>query len=450
MTRDGGLGDEDSTTGDGAAGDAGLHVRDVVAGYARRDVLTGVSIDVEPGEVVGLIGPNGSGKSTLVRVASRGLPPVRGSVSLHGVDPYAVAARTAARLAAVVPQELAPAFSFSVLEVVMMGRSPYLSAWRSGGADDWAAARGAMATANVQHLADRPLEELSGGERQRAVIAQALAQAAPVLLLDEPTTHLDLRHVLDAMRVMRDLAKDQGAAVLAVFHDLNLAGAFCDRIYAMADGRIVASGVPADVVTRELLLEVYGVEADVTIAPVTGRPSVALAPLAHQAATPAPRSRRVHVIGGAGRGADAIRALVERGFEVTVGVLHAGDTDEVVADRLDLLRVTVPAFAVVDQRSEGDCIALARAASAVLVCDPPFGPGNVANLRVALAASRAGVPVHLVRGAPIGDRDFTDGEATPLWDELSANAMVGDSVEAAVEAVVRSSVEAQTPSDRRG
>src|SRR5205823_267188 len=161
--------------------------RDVVAGYTGRDVLRGVSVGVEPGEVVGLIGPNGSGKTTLVRVASRGLRPSNGTVRLHGIDPYAVPARAAARPAAVDPQELAPAFSYTVLEVVMMGRSPHLSAWRSGGPQDWAIAREAMATANVQHLADRAVEELSGGERQRAVIAQALAQAAPILLLDEPT-----------------------------------------------------------------------------------------------------------------------------------------------------------------------------------------------------------------------------------------------------------------------
>jgi iron complex transport system ATP-binding protein len=426
--------DEAPLEAERSSAEAGLHVRDVVAGYPGRDVLHGVTVKVRPGEVVGLIGPNGSGKSTLVRVASRGLRPARGSVAVHGVDPYAVPARSAARLAAVVPQELAPAFSFSVLEVVMMGRSPYLSAWRSGGAEDWAAARQAMATANVQHLADRPLDELSGGERQRAVIAQALAQSAPVLLLDEPTTHLDLRHVLDAMRVMRELAAVRGAAVLAVFHDLSLAGAFCDRIYAMADGRIVAGGAPAEVVTPALLREVYGVEADVTIAPATGRPSVALAP---PSSAPGQRLRRVHVIGGAGRGAEAIRALVERGFEVTVGVLHAGDSDEAVAARLDLERVSVPAFAVVDPRSEDDCLALARGASAVLLCDPPFGPGNLANLRVASAAAVEGVPVHVLEETPIGERDFTGGEATRLWGELASRAVRSESIKAAIEAVSR-------------
>src|SRR5262249_26479411 len=143
------------------------------------------------------------------------------SVRLRGVDPYATPARKAARLAAVVPQELAPAFTFTVLEVVMMGRTPYLASWGGGDAGDWAAVREAMASANVQHLADRPIEELSGGERQRVVFAQALAQSAPILLLDEPTTHLDPRHMLEAMTLVRRLANERRAAVLGVFHDLN-------------------------------------------------------------------------------------------------------------------------------------------------------------------------------------------------------------------------------------
>ena len=361
---------------------------------------------------------------------------------LHGVDPYAVAARTAARLAAVVPQELAPAFSFTVLEVVMMGRSPHISAWRSGGPGDWAAAREAMTTASVQHLADRPIEELSGGERQRAVIAQALAQAAPILLLDEPTTHLDLRHVLDAMLVMRTLAADTGAAVLAVFHDLNLAGAFCDRIYALAGGRVVAAGRPAEVILPSLLRDVYGVEADVTLAPATGRPSVALTPARDRRA---PRLRRVHVIGGAGRGAAAARELVERGFEVTIGVLHATDTDEVVAERLNLLRVTVPVFVPIDPASAAECRAMAVGAAAVLVCDPPFGPGNVENLSIALAAADAGVPMYVVEASPIEDRDFTGGLAARLWRQLTSRGRVGRSAEEVVEALTRDAGQGPAP-----
>src|SRR5439155_5607113 len=145
-----------------------------------------------------------------------------------------------ARLVAVVPQDVVPAFSFSVLEMVLMGRSPYRTGLRTGSPQDWSIAREAMEATGVQHLADRPVEELSGGERRRVVLAQALAQDAPVLVLDEPTTHLDVRHVLDLLGIVRHLAGSRGRAVLGVFHDLNLAAATCDRLVALHRGRVVA------------------------------------------------------------------------------------------------------------------------------------------------------------------------------------------------------------------
>jgi iron complex transport system ATP-binding protein len=401
----------------------GLVLSGVTAGYGAGPVVDAASLHAPPGEVTGLIGPNGSGKTTLIRVSSRGLAPVEGTVRLNGTDPYAVSARAAARLVAVVPQEVAPAFSYTVLEMALMGRSPYMGALRGGGAEDWAKARWAMAAANVQHLADRPIDELSGGERQSVILAQALAQDAPVLLLDEPTTHLDLRHVVETLSLVRGLARSGRKAVLAIFHDLNLASAYCDRIYAMASGRVVSSGPPGAVLTRGLLADVFGVEAEVTLSGATGRPAVVLPPPMGLAPT---ASGRAHVIGGAGRGASVIRSLVERGFEVTVGVLHAGDTDAGVAERLNLIRVTVPAFSPIDARSASDCAELIAGARLLVVCDAPFGPGNVDNLRLALAAASQGIRTFLIEQVPIEERDFTGGEAKRLWFLLRDRAeMVG-------------------------
>jgi iron complex transport system ATP-binding protein len=253
-----------------------LQLDHVTAGYGRREALRDVTVEVAAGEVVGLIGPNGSGKTTLLRVASRALKPSSGGVRVAGRDPYGLRPREAARLVAVVPQELAAAFPFTVRETVLLGRAPYLSPWGGGSEEDWAQARRAMEVADVAHLADRPLDELSGGERQRAVIAQALAQDAPVVLMDEPTTHLDLRHIVEALQLVAAMARDQSKAVLVVFHDLNLAAAVCDRVYALAGGRVVVAGAPGKVLTRQFLAEVYGIEAEVYPHAVTGRPTVVL------------------------------------------------------------------------------------------------------------------------------------------------------------------------------
>jgi iron complex transport system ATP-binding protein len=409
----------------------------VTAGYGERAALREVSITVNAGEVVGLVGPNGSGKTTLVRVASRALEPWSGTVHVGGRDPFAMRSREAARLVAVVPQDLVPAFPFSVLEMVLMGRSPYRSSIGRGSAGDWARARDAMEAANVQHLADRSIDELSGGERQRVVLAQALAQDAPVLLLDEPTTHLDVRHVLDLLGMVRGLASRDGKAVLAIFHELNVAAATSDRMVALSEGRVVAEGAPEDVVTPDLLRSVYGVEAAVHPDPLTGRPAVALGP---PPTAPSLRGGHatIHVVGGAGRAAPLVRSLAERGFDVTVGVLHATDTDAVLAERLNLLRVTVPPFSEIDDEAANACLDLMLRASAVVVCDAPYGPGNLPNLRLALAAVDRGWPVVLLDQVPMAERDFTGGVATRLWEELRARADVQagyDGVLAAVGAL---------------
>ncbi len=254
----------------------GVVFEGVTAAYGARTALRHASFVVKPGEVVGLVGPNGSGKTTAVRVASRSLRPSSGRVLVAGEDPYLLSARSAARLSAVVPQEVATTFEFTAREVVLMGRTPYLSTFGGGDVEDHRLVRDAMRTAGVENLAARPLGELSGGEKQRVILAQALAQDAPVLLFDEPTTHLDLRHMVDILGKVRTLA-GAGRAVLSVFHDLNMASSSCDRLVVLDGGSVVAQGSPGEVITASLLLEVYGVEADVQPHAATGRPTVNVA-----------------------------------------------------------------------------------------------------------------------------------------------------------------------------
>jgi iron complex transport system ATP-binding protein len=419
-----------------SSADPALSLIDIHAGYASIEALRGVDLSVRSGEVVGLVGPNGCGKTTLVRVASRTLRPSAGGVRITGLDPYALSGREAARLVAVVPQDVIPAFPFSVLEFVLMGRTPYISRWGAGADEDWAKTREALAAVGVQHLAERSMAELSGGERRRVVLAQALAQDAPVLLLDEPTTHLDIRHVVEVHRLVRELADARNTAVLAVLHDLTLAAAVCDRLVVMADGRVVAVGAPQDVITRELLRSVYGVTADVDVSPATGRPIVVVA--SPETAAPA-IDVRVLVVGGAGRGAPLFRMLAERGAHVAAGVMHGMDTDEDVAARLDLERVSVPPFSVIDDAAASAWRELAETADLIIMCDAPVGPGNVRNLELTLEAARAGRPIVLVDGAPMADRDFTDGRATELWDELRSIARTVPDNEAAVAVALTTS-----------
>jgi iron complex transport system ATP-binding protein len=242
--------------------------------YGARPVLTDVSLTVAPGELVGVIGPNGGGKTTLVRLLSGVLAPRAGSVRLGGRPLAAHRRRELARRLAVVPQDPTVEFPFTALEVVLMGRAAHLPALGFPGERDLALARAAMSQLDVGGVEDRPLDRLSGGERQSVLLARALAQEPQALLLDEPTTHLDLRHQAGIYDVVQDLRRERGTAVLSVLHDLNLAALYCDRLILLAGGRVAAQGTPREVLAADRLAAAYGAPVQVAANPVTGGPIV--------------------------------------------------------------------------------------------------------------------------------------------------------------------------------
>jgi iron complex transport system ATP-binding protein len=237
--------------------------------------LRDASLSLKGGEVVGLVGPNGSGKTTLIRVVTGVVRPMAGDVTIGGRDIRHMRQVELARQIAVVPQEPALPPAFTALACVLMGRTPHLRLLQNEGASDLEAARRAMIATDTWEFADRLLGELSGGERQRVVVARALAQETPILLLDEPTAHLDLGHQASVLDLMRRFARDEGKAVLAVVHDLTLAARYCDRLVMFRNGSVVAMATPTEVLTAARLRDVYGVKVDVFPHPVTGRPVVA-------------------------------------------------------------------------------------------------------------------------------------------------------------------------------
>jgi iron complex transport system ATP-binding protein len=239
-----------------------LEARGLAAGYGGRAVVHDVSLQVAPGELVGLLGRNGAGKTTLLRVLAGLRRPLAGTVHLQGDDLHALARRTAAQRVAVVTQEREAILPFRVGEVVLMGRVSRLPALGFDGPADRAAAERAMATAGVAELADRYPDQLSGGEWQRVRVARALAQEPALLLLDEPTAHLDLHHRWRLYDVLARLRAERGCGVLVVSHDLHPLLDRADRVVLLSDGQVAASGPPATVATPERLAAAFDVPLD--------------------------------------------------------------------------------------------------------------------------------------------------------------------------------------------
>ncbi|CAL9356091.1 Hemin import ATP-binding protein HmuV [Streptomyces sp. enrichment culture] len=233
-----------------------------------------VSLTARPSEVIGLVGPNGSGKSSLLRAVYRVLRPTAGRVGVDGTDAWSLPVRQLARTVAAVVQESGADFDLTVREVVAMGRTPHKRLLDGDTLEDADLIESALAAVDATELAHHSFDRLSGGERQRVLIARALAQQPSLLVLDEPTNHLDIRHQLDVLDTVRRLP----ATVLVALHDLNLAAYYCDRLYVLCDGKVTASGTPAEVLTPQLLADVYGVTSEVTVHPRTGAPQVTFLP----------------------------------------------------------------------------------------------------------------------------------------------------------------------------
>lgn len=251
-----------------------LELHDVVAGYGPVPTLDGLTLAVDAGTVVALVGRNGAGKTTLLRAAAGLLRPRRGRVTVDGHDLATLSVRAAARLVSGVPQDDAVEAPFRVREVVALGRLAHVSPWRAAGAADHAAVADALAATDLASLADRRVDALSGGERRRVAVARCLAQGAPLLLLDEPTAHLDLGQEARLLDVVRRLARERGRAVVAALHDVNLAATFADRVLLVEAGRVVADGAPADVLTAPRLSALFGLALRVVADPERGVPIV--------------------------------------------------------------------------------------------------------------------------------------------------------------------------------
>jgi iron complex transport system ATP-binding protein len=242
--------------------------------YPGRIVVDELDLDLPTGRITAIVGANACGKSTLLRALARLMSPAAGCVRLDGEAIHSLPTRQVARQVGILPQSPVTPAGLTVVDLVSRGRSPHQTWWQQWSAADEAAVGAALAATGMTGLAHRPVDELSGGQRQRAWIAMAVAQETPVLLLDEPTTFLDLSHQIDVLDLVVDLNRRDGRTVVMVLHDLNQAGRYADHLVAMKSGRIVAQGDPAAVITPEVVADVFDVECQVTRDPISGTPLI--------------------------------------------------------------------------------------------------------------------------------------------------------------------------------
>ncbi len=241
----------------------GYQLRDASYSYGTTPALSDITLDIAPGRFYGVLGPNGCGKTTFLDLLIGAKEADSGTVQFNGLPLASYRRRDLARRVSLVPQDFAIGFAFTVAEVVMMGRHPYIQRFAAPSAKDWQLVDGAMATIGIDHFGSRYVNELSGGEKQRVAVARALAQDTPVLLFDEATASLDVQYTLQIFNVAKRLVKDEGRTVIAVIHNLNLAAAYCDEIIFMKEGRLMRQGSVSEVMEPGVINEVFGVESEV-------------------------------------------------------------------------------------------------------------------------------------------------------------------------------------------
>ena len=267
---------------------ASLRAEGVTLGYDGIDIVHGLDVAIPDGRITVIVGANACGKSTLLRGLARLLRPRGGVVLLDGQAISRLPTREVATRLGILPQQPIAPDGITVAELVARGRHPHQRWFRQFSHDDEAAVDGALRATGIADLSDRSVDELSGGQRQRVWIALALAQGTPLMLLDEPTTFLDLAHQIEVLDLLATLNEDEGRTVVLVLHDLNLACRYADHLVAMVDGRIAAEGPPGEVITTELVSAVFSLEAQVIDDPLTGTPMVVPVPVRRRAVVPAP------------------------------------------------------------------------------------------------------------------------------------------------------------------
>jgi iron complex transport system ATP-binding protein len=393
-----------------------LILKNIDFSYDGLSVIRDISFMVRPGEILGIIGPNGSGKTTLLNIICGVLKPNSGDIFIQDKNIKEIPKKELYQILAIVPQDSITSFNYTVLDIVLMGRTPYLkgSFWERE--IDYEIAINSIKDIGIYNLKDKYVSQLSGGERQKVTIAQALSQQPEILLLDEPTTHLDINSKLEIMNLITRLNREQKITVITVFHDINLAASFCPRILILSKGRISAMGNAEDVLTSQNLEDAYDIPVVVKKNPITNR--IYTTPINRGFLKTKLAKGRLHLICGGGSGSSIMSSLKVDGFLVSCGVLNVMDTDYETAKALEIPVVSEAPFSQISNDTYKENIEMIKSSEIVVLANVEFGYGNLSNLEAIEQALDIGKKVIILQETSITERDYTKGKATEIYKRI--------------------------------
>lgn len=384
-----------------------LSCRNLTIGYKDKSVLSGLNLDFEAGQFISLLGPNGAGKTTLLRTLSRHLDPLAGQIEIEGRPLSQMSAMELATVMAVVLTDKVSPPLFTVYEFVALGRYPHTDFLGRLGDADHRAVRHAIAAVHADNLAERTFSDLSDGERQKALVARALAQQPRLLLLDEPTLHLDLKHRVEVMGILRNLCRSDGITVVASLHDVDMAAKVSDRVALVKSGAVVDWGIPETVLKNDAVAGLYdfdGADFNCHLGSIEMRGNG--------------KSGRVFVLAGMGSGALIYRMLSRRGFAITTGVLHTNDLDYFVARSLGAECTCQEAMQSIDEQALAEADARLESCDLVIDCGFHVGAMNQGNVKLLNTALEKGKPVLSLRqnGLDVQLSSQADGQMVRCGD----------------------------------
>ncbi len=381
-----------------------------------RVILHNINLNIFKGEFVGLIGPNGAGKTTLLKCIN-GINSYTGTIEIEGLVPGKPKPRDIAKKVSLMHQNTGISFPFPSLDVVLMGRYPYIKRMHGETSKDYAVARKYMDFTDTRIFENKPVTELSGGERQRVLFAKVLAQESDIILLDEPTASLDITHQEQIFKYSKELTEN-GNTVVAAIHDLKIAAKYCSRLILMQDGCIRADGTPEEVLTRENMAKVFGINAFVYRNRITG-----LLDFHIYRNEGVHDGKKAHIIGGGGSASLIIRQLFEEGFSISAGVFSAEDSDRHSAEIFGAEYIATRPFCDISKDLLQENIQAIKRADVTILCNMPFGKQNLRNLEAAEQAAN----LIIIEDDTPESRDFTGGLALEIYRRIREKAIVTSS-----------------------